>query len=110
MGPIQENRKNSVFLFEKMHRHKTKVSEMFLFREKSLHLHREAYAVLLDSEGACEHLHCRRPLSLPVVTDCLKGMPRRQGFIEERLLPHRVHRLLTACEAHSLCTAVFTVL
>ena len=33
------------------------------------------------------------------------------GVHEECLLPHRVHRhMLTACEAHSPCTAVFIVL
>lgn len=49
-------------------------------------------------------------LPLLVAAERMKGIPRRQECTEEHLLPHRVHRLLTAWEAHSPRTAVFTVL
>lgn len=49
-------------------------------------------------------------LPLPVVAERMKGIPRRQECTEEHLLPHRVHRLLTAWEAHSPRTAVLSTL
>lgn len=40
-------------------------------------------------------------LPLLVAAERMEGIPRRQECTEEHLLPRRVHRLLTAWEAHS---------